>query len=75
MAYNKKNFYLRVLEIQQLTKEHQKKGASNTYIYENMVKSHYHISKRTFDEYLGIPAERELKKIAEIRLQQPELFD
>lgn len=75
MAYNKRNFYTRVLEIQNLTKELQKLGSTNVYIFNNFVKNHYHISKRTFDEYLGIPAERELKKLAEISKQQPKLFD
>lgn len=63
MAYNKKNYFKRIIEIQELTKEYQDIGLTNTKIYEEHIKKQYFISKRTFDEYLGIPAKRELKKL------------
>lgn len=65
MAYNKKNYYKRVIEIQELTTQCRELGMTFTHIYDKYIKGHYHISKRTFDEYLGVPAERELKKLVE----------
>ena len=63
MTYNKENYYKRIFKIQELTKEYQAIGLSNTYIYDNYIKNRYFICKRTFDEYLGVPAKRELDKI------------
>lgn len=74
MAYNKKNYYKRVIEIQELTKEYQEIGLSNTKIYEQHIKKQYFISKRTFDEYLGVPAKRELNKLLTIENNQFKLF-
>ncbi|WP_136464924.1 hypothetical protein [Flagellimonas onchidii] len=74
MAYNKKNYYKRIIEIQELTKELQEIGLNNTKIYNKHVKARYHICKRTFDEYLGVPAKRELKRLLETEKQQTKLF-
>jgi hypothetical protein len=74
MAYNKKNYYRKIIEIQQLTKDCQQVGMTNVHIYDTYIKNHYHISKRTFDEYLGVPAERELKKLLEADNNQISLF-
>ena len=61
--YNKKNYYRRIIVIQELASQLQDKGLTNKSIYNLHIKDQYHISKRTFDEYLGIPAKRELKKL------------
>lgn len=74
MAYNKKNYYKRVIEIQELTKEYQEIGLTNTKIYEQYIKAQYFICKRTFDEYLGVPAKRELNKILTAEKEQFKLF-
>lgn len=74
MAYNKKNYYTKIIEIQELTKDCQSLGMTNVHIYENYIFKHYHISKRTFDEYLGVPAKRELEKLLTVEAQQPKLF-
>lgn len=66
MAYNKKNYLQKVLKIQEITKEHQKKGATNVHIFREFIQPNFCISKRTFDEYLGIPAKRELEKLNSI---------
>lgn len=64
MAYNKKNYYKRIVEIQDITQV-QKHQFGLTYkeIFHKFIEKQYHICKRTYDEYLGIPAARELKKI------------
>lgn len=74
MAYNKKNYYKRIIEIQELTKQYQSIGLTNTSIYNNHIKHRYFICKRTFDEYLGVPAKRELNKLLNIEKKQPRLF-
>lgn len=74
MAYNKKNYYKKVIEIQELTKQCQSLGMTNVHIFNEYIQNHYHISKRTFDEYLGVPAERELKKLVDAENSQLHLF-
>ena len=61
--YNKKNYYERVIAIQDLARHYQSIGLSNKKIYELHIKSRFFVSKRTFDEYLGVPAKRELEKL------------
>ena len=78
MAYNRKNFLLRVKEINEIYKRETRKGLSNEYIFIHYVEPLYHISRATFYEYLTIPYERELKKIEErerlYKQQNPTLF-
>lgn len=74
MAYNKKNLFKKIIEIQELTKSCQSLGMTNVHIFNEYISNHYHISKRTFDEYLGIPAERELKKLVDAENSQTKLF-
>ena len=62
--YNKRNYYRRIIAIQDLTRHLQALGLSNKHIYELHIKKRYQISKRTFDEYLGVPAKKELEKIS-----------
>ncbi len=78
MAYNKKNYYKKVIAIQEIVLSWQKIGLTNTKIYELHVKDQFHISKSTFDTYLGVPAVRDLnileKKEAE-KSNQLDLFN
>ncbi len=70
MAYNKKNFYQKVIKIQELTNEYRKQGLTFTAIFELHVHKQFHISKSTYDNYLGIPAKRELKKLEDIEAEK-----
>lgn len=64
MAYNRRNYYERVLEIQNITLELKKKyGSSQTWIFANVIHDRYKISKSTYDRYLTIAAAREIKKM------------
>lgn len=64
MAYNKINFYKKIIEIQELTyKLYHTKEMYYKEIYWQHIYPKYHISYRTYHNYLGIPAKRELKKI------------
>mgnify|MGYP000200434083 CR=1 FL=1 len=72
MAYNKKNYYQKVLEVQKITIDLQKLGLTNTAIFNNHIRNRFFISKRTFDEYLGVPAALNLQKIIENEIEQRE---
>ncbi len=66
MAYNKRNFYERVLAIHEeyLELKKQDPDITNQEVYWKL-KPKYHFSKRTFDEYLGINARRKLRELEE----------
>lgn len=63
MAYNRKNLLIRVIAIQELVLERQKKGITQKFVYENEVYPKYFISYSTFNNYLAMPAKRELEKL------------
>lgn len=64
MAYNRRNFLTRIIAVQDLVKEHQKKGVTQEFVYREFVYPRYFISRRTFYEYLGTPTPRtELEKM------------
>ncbi len=66
MAYNKKNYYQKIIRIQKITEE-QKFVYGLTYkeIFYKYIEPQFHISFRTFETYIGVPAKRELKKLLE----------
>ncbi|WP_165025252.1 hypothetical protein [Dysgonomonas sp. ZJ279] len=63
MAYNKRNLYLKVIEIQDIVRKGQKRGDSQKQIFYNEIEAEYFISIRTFYRYLEMPAHAELKKL------------
>jgi hypothetical protein len=63
MPYNKSNRLLRIIEIQEITKEHLARGTTERWVYKNIIYPRYFISERTFYQYLGIPAKAQLKKL------------
>lgn len=58
MGYNKKNFIDRVIDIQELTLENTKRGVTQEWIYANIIFPEYRISKRTYYNYLALPAKK-----------------
>lgn len=69
MAYNRRNYLERIIEVQQLVLEEQKNGATLRWIYKNKVRHRYHISYSTFNNYLGTAAAKELKILDQKELQ------
>lgn len=63
MAYNRKNLLIRVIAIQELVLERQKQGVTQKWVYENEVYPHYTISYSSFNNYLAMPAKRELEAL------------
>jgi hypothetical protein len=66
MAFNKKNYYKKIIEIQEITEEQKfRQGLTYKEIFYKFIEPKYHISIRTYGTYLGVPAKRELKKLQE----------
>lgn len=67
MAYNKSNYYKKIIKIQEITQvqKHQH-GLTYKEIYYKHIEEQFNISSRTYRTYLGIPAKRELKKLQEM---------
>ena len=64
MGYNKKNFIHRVIDIQELTLENTKRGVTQEWIYTNIIFPEYRISKRTYYNYLAMPAKKMKKELS-----------
>jgi bifunctional N-acetylglucosamine-1-phosphate-uridyltransferase/glucosamine-1-phosphate-acetyltransferase GlmU-like protein len=65
MAYTKENFLNKVLEIQTIVLHHRKQELFFKEIFHLHIEKQYHISKRTFDSYIGINARKELRELKE----------
>lgn len=67
MAYCRRFFLRRVLEAQLYVRaiQDKHKGLPMAEIYRQYVKDKFHISKATFDRWMGIPAAAELSKLDE----------
>jgi hypothetical protein len=63
MAYNRENLLRRIIEIQDVVLESQRKGIPQKRIYDEFIKDRYHISYSCFNKYLGINAKQKLKII------------
>ncbi|MBE9487983.1 MAG: hypothetical protein IMY73_02265 [Bacteroidetes bacterium] len=74
MAYNRINFYRKVIDIQDIVLKNSKRGVTQKWIYENIVYPQYRISRATYYNYLGINAKAKLRKVNEI-INQPTLFE
>ncbi len=73
MAYNRKNLLQRIIDIQEIYREHQKNGATDRWIYKNRIEPRYRISERTFYTYLTTSARRELEKLKQAEEAQMEI--
>ncbi len=61
MGYNKQNKLEMICEIQRITLEHTKRGISQKWVYENIIRPRFYISISTYYNYLSVPARKELK--------------
>lgn len=64
MGYNKINLLHKIVEVQSIVLEQKKHGASQRWIYDNIIKDKFHISYSTFYNYLSINAKKALKQNA-----------
>ena len=78
MAYTRKYFLNRVKAVNEIYTQNTKRGASNEWIYEHLIKDVFHISRSTFYDYLTIPYAAQLKEIERAealrKAQEPTLF-
>jgi hypothetical protein len=65
MAYNRKNLLKEVEEIQGIYSKHSPEGVTAAYIFNNYIKDIFHISERTFFNYLNINVAKERREIEE----------
>ena len=75
MAYNRRYYLLRVCKVQDITLEHTKRGVTQKWVYDNLIKEKFYISFSTYCTYLGINAKRELAKLDANQAKQTSLFD
>ncbi|RKE02323.1 hypothetical protein [Marinifilum flexuosum] len=62
MAYNRRNYLITVLEIQEVYLKH-RDNHTQKWIYENLIYPNWRISQRTLTNYLSINARKELKEL------------
>lgn len=63
MAYNKRNLYMKVVEIQNIVLAGQKRGDTQKEIFWKEIEPVFHISVSTFYNYLAMNAKAELEKM------------
>lgn len=63
MPYSNENLLKRVVDIQNITLEHKKRGATQKWIFENLIAPRYHISRTTYYSYLGSEAKKILREL------------
>lgn len=74
MAYNRGNILKRMVEVQDITLEHTRKGVTQEWVYLNVIHPRFIISRATYYAYLSFPAKRELRKVEEAERAQLKLF-
>jgi hypothetical protein len=62
MGYSKKNFLKKVKDVQDIYQEYHRRGYTNEYIYKELIRPKWLISRTTFYNYLSISLYLEQKK-------------
>ncbi len=75
MAYTRENLLLRMIDVQEVTLEHTQKGVTQEWVFNNVVRPRYRISRKTYYNYLATPAKRQLKHLREVSSIQMQLFN
>lgn len=78
MAYNRKNILLRMIDIQDIYMANSRRQRGNMLdcdIYDKLVAPTYHISRKTFYDYLGTNAKKELADLLAAKEKQLTLFE
>ena len=65
MRKKPENLLRRMVEIQNITLEHTKRGITQEWIYSNLIYPRFFISKRQYYNYLAYPAKKELRELEE----------
>lgn len=62
MAYNNRNTLLKMIRVQDIVLAEKRKGVSQLYVYEHIIKDAFLISYSTFNRWLSYPAKQELNR-------------
>jgi len=62
-GYNRKNYLLRVEQVNKVFLQHSKRGLFTDHIYRDYIRDQFFISRSTFYNYLGIPYKKELEEL------------
>ena len=62
MAYNQQTLFARILEIKSITFEARRKGQSQRWVYDHLIRDRYHISYATFNAYLSRDVIRKMRE-------------
>ena len=65
MAWNNRFLLERIIAIQNLTLEHKARGATQIWIYENIIYPQFIISEQTYKQYLRRNAKKEYRELLE----------
>lgn len=74
MAYNRSNILNRIIDVQNITIEHTRRGVTQQWVYDHIIFPQYRISIGTYYNYLATNAKAELKKIEAVKNAQLALF-
>ena len=61
MAYNNRNTLLKMARVQDIVLAEKKKGVTQVFVYEHIIRDMFLISYSTFNRWLAYPAKQELK--------------
>lgn len=73
MGYNRRNILKRIIEVQNITLKHTKRGVSQKWVYENIIFPRFYLSPATYYNYLSTNAKAELRKLEEADATQLKL--
>jgi hypothetical protein len=65
MSYNRVNILRRIVEIQEITLRHTRRGVSQEWVYVHEIYPRFLISRATYYDYLATPAKMELRRLEE----------
>lgn len=70
MAYTKRILLLKIIAVQEIVLREKKRGASQRWIFENLIKDVFFISEPAFNKYLARNAKKELKDLEKKEAEQ-----
>jgi hypothetical protein len=73
MAYNRENLLRRIIKVQDVVLEYKNRDVPQKRIFEKYIKDEYNISYSTFNEWIGIPARMQLKKLLAEKAKREEV--
>ncbi len=62
MAFDNVNVLRRIIEVQSIVLENKKRGRTQKWVYNNLIKDQFFISFSTFNRYLSLNAKRLMKE-------------